>query len=129
MSVPVYTGGALKAQVEIATAKQVQVIARYGSAALRAFYEVEVALTNEGILAQRLQAEEKGLKANSEAVRIARIRYMAGAADMLTVLQLEERRLTSRATTIQLRNARLANRINLHLSLGGSFDAAPEASK
>ena len=128
MSVPIYTGGALKAQVEIATAQQKQVIARYGSVALRAFYEVEVALTNETILEQRLQEEEKGLQAYTEAVRIARIRYVAGATDMLTLLQLEERRLTSQSTVIKLRNARLANRINLHLSLGGSFDAEPAES-
>jgi multidrug efflux system outer membrane protein len=125
MSIPIYTGGALSAQVEIATARQKQVIARYGSVLLRAFYEVEVALTNEVLLAQRLQEEEKGLKDNSEAVRIARIRYVAGAADMLTVLQLEERQLASQSNVIELRSARLSNRINLHLALGGSFDAAP----
>ena len=80
-------------------------------------------------MAQRFRDVEKGLKDNSEALRIARIRYMAGATNMLTVLQLEERRLTSQATIIQLRNAQLANRINLHLSLGGSFNAATEAGE
>ena len=128
MNVPIYTGGALQAQVEIATAQQEQMLARYGSVALRAFYEAEVALTNETLLARRLVEEEKGLKANSEAVRIARTRYVAGAADMLTVLQLEERYLTSQSTVIQLHNAQLANRINLHLVLGGSFDAVPAAN-
>ena len=103
-------------------------IARYGSLALRAFYEVEVALTNEVLLAQRLHEEEKAFRNNGEAVRIARIRYVAGATDMLTVLQLEERQLSSQSKVIQLRSARLANRINLYLSLGGDFDAAPAAA-
>ena len=128
MSIPIFTGGALTAQVEIATARQKQVIARYGSLALRAFYEVEVALTNEVLLAQRLHEEEKAFRNNGEAVRIARIRYVAGATDMLTVLQLEERQLSSQSKVIQLRSARLANRINLYLSLGGDFDAAPAAA-
>jgi multidrug efflux system outer membrane protein len=128
MNVPIYTGGVLQAQVEITTVQQEQMIARYGSVALKAFYEVEVALTNDTLLMQRLAEEEKGLKANSEAVRIARTRYMAGASDMLTVLQLEERYLTSQSTVIQLRNAQLANRINLHLALGGGFDAVPAAN-
>ena len=128
MNVPIYTGGALQAQVEIATAQQEQMIARYGSVALRAFYEAEVALTNETLLARRLEEERKGLKANSEAVRIAKTRYVAGASDMLTVLQLEERYLTRQSTVIQLRNARLANRINLHLALGGSFNDEPAAN-
>jgi outer membrane protein TolC len=45
--------------------------------------------------------------------------------DMLSVLQLQEGLLQNRAKLIQLRYALLANRINLHLALGGSFDAAP----
>jgi len=125
MDVPIYTGGRLKAQIQIATAQQVEVIARYGSVTLRAFYEVEVALTNEALLAQRLQNEERALADYSEAVRIARIRYVAGAMDMLSVLQLQERQIFSQSKVIQLRNTQLANRINLHLALGGSFDAAP----
>ena len=125
MSVPIYMGGALTAQIAIATAQQAQAIARYGSGILRAFYEVEVALTNEVLLAQRLQIEEQGLTDRTEAVRIAKVRYVAGSIDMLSVLQLQERQLNSQASVIQLRNALLANRINLHLALGGSFDAAP----
>jgi multidrug efflux system outer membrane protein len=128
MSVPIYTGGALTAQIAIATAQQAQAIARYGSGILRAFYEVEVALTNEVLLAQRLQIEEQGLTDRTEAVRIAKVRYVAGSIDMLSVLQLQERQLNSQASVIQLRNALLANRINLHLALGGSFDAAPAAA-
>jgi outer membrane protein TolC len=124
MSIPAYTGGALSARVKIATVKQKQAIAHYESIVLRALYEVEVALTNEVVLEQRLHEEEKGLKDNSEAVRIARIRYVAGAGDMLSVLQLQERQLASQSDVIQLRSARLANRINLHLALGGSFDGA-----
>jgi NodT family efflux transporter outer membrane factor (OMF) lipoprotein len=127
MSIPIYTGGALTAQIGIATAQQAQAISRYGMAALRAFFEVEVALTNEALLAQRLQIEEKRLADNTEAVRIARLRYVAGSMDMLSVLQLQERQLESLATVIQLRNALLANRITLHLALGGGFDAAPAA--
>ena len=84
-----------------------------------------MALTNEVLLAERLQAEEKALADYSEAVRIARIRYVAGAMDMLSVLQLQQSQIASQSSVIQFRNARLANHINLHLALGGSFDAAP----
>lgn len=125
MFVPIYQGGALIAQIKIATAQEEQAIAGYGSSILRAFYEVEVSLTNEALLAQRLGIEEKGLADRAEAVRISRIRYVAGAMDMLSVLQLQERLLDGQATVIQLRNALLANRINLHLALGGSFDDSP----
>jgi len=94
-------------------------VARYGTAVLRAFYEVEVALTNETLLAWRLQIEEKAQADRAEAVRIARLRYMAGAMDMLSVLQLQERQLQGQTGVIQLRNGLLANRITLLLALGG----------
>ena len=44
---------------------------------------------------------------------------------MLTVLILQTAQLATEANVIKLRNARLANTIDLHLALGGSFDAAP----
>lgn len=82
-------------------------------------------MTNETLLVQRLQIEKKGVEDRAESVRIARIKYVAGAIDMLSVLQLQEGLLQNQAKPIQLRYALLANRIDLHLALGGSFDAAP----
>jgi outer membrane protein TolC len=41
------------------------------------------------------------------------------------VLQLQNDQLASQGELIKLNNAQLANRINLHLALGGSFEVAP----
>ena len=60
-----------------------------------------------------------------DSVRIARTQYKAGASDLLSVLQLQEAELAAEAELIKLHNAQLANRIQLHLALGGSFDAQP----
>ena len=125
MLVPIYEGGALRAQVKIATAEQEQSIAYFGSVALRAFTEVEVALTNQQLLDQRLPYAEGAVRDHSEAVRVANLRYRAGSMDLLSVLQLQEGEIGSRAALITLRNTQLANRINLHLALGGSFDSSP----
>jgi outer membrane protein, multidrug efflux system len=125
MYVPIYTGGALRAQLRIATAQQQQAIAGYGSAALRAFVEVEAALTHERLLADRLQFQQGEVRDRVEAVRIASLQYKAGAIDLLSLLQLQGDQIGSEANLIKLRNAQLANRINLHLALGGSFESAP----
>ena len=122
MLVPIYDGGALRAQVKIATAQQEQSIANFGSVSLRAFAEVEVALTNEELLAQRLPYIESAVRDHDEAVRVADLRYKAGSMDLLSVLQLQESQIQSQAELIKLRDTQLANRINLHLALGGSFD-------
>ncbi len=125
MFVPIYQGGALRAQIKIATANQEQSIAYFGGVALRAFYEVEVALTNERLLAERLPYMENAVLSHTEAVRVANLRYTAGTMDLLSVLQLEQGQIQSQADLILLQNAQLANRINLHLALGGSFDSSP----
>jgi outer membrane protein, multidrug efflux system len=127
MTIPIYTGGELTARIQIATARQQAAVAAYGSAALAAFREAENALTNEGLLAQRLQFDLAALRDRTEAVRISRIQYTAGATDLLSVLQLQADQIGTELGVIKLRNAQLANRINLHLALGGSFDGAPLA--
>jgi hypothetical protein len=48
---------------------------------------------------------------------------------MLTVLILQTAQLAAEADLIKLRNAELANRIDLHLALGGSFDTQPSAMR
>jgi outer membrane protein, multidrug efflux system len=125
MFVPIYQGGATLAQIKIATAQQEQSIAHFGGVALRAFDEVEVALTNERLLAERLPHTENALLNHAEAVRVANLKYTAGTMDFLSVLQLEGGQIQSQANLIKLRNTQLSNRINLHLALGGSFDRSP----
>ena len=121
-------GGALTANIKIATAEQEQTIARYGSVVLRAFGEVEIALTNQELLAERLQYDQQSLNDRNESVRIAKERYAAGAGDLLTLLIIQSGQVTSQSNVIKLRAAQLANRINLHLALGGGFDAKPAAN-
>ena len=127
LDVPIYTGGALTAKIKIATAKQEQAVAQYGAVVLTAFNEVEGALTDQDLLAQRLPYQQDALADRTEAVRIAGVKYKAGQIDMLSVLQLQEAQINSQADLIRLRNAQLANRIQLHLALGGRFDAQPAA--
>lgn len=128
MTVPIYEGGALRAQVRIATAQQEQAVAYYGSVSLAAFEEVETALTNEDLLSQRLPFEENAVKDRSEAFRLGEIKYRSGTSDLFLVLQLQQEQITEQINLIKLRYALLGNRINLHLALGGSFNASPPAT-
>jgi len=76
-------------------------------------------------LAERLHFEQRALGERTEAVRIADMQYRAGRTDLLSVLQLQSYQLETEQQVIELRSAQLANRIDLHLALGGSFDATP----
>jgi outer membrane protein TolC len=71
------------------------------------------------------QAAEKD---RIEAVRIGRIKYEAGVIDMLSLLQLQTAQIQIEMEVVQTVNSQLANRINLHVDLGGGFDASPAAA-
>jgi outer membrane protein, multidrug efflux system len=126
--VPIYQGGALRAQIRISSAQQEQALAAYGSAALNAFREVEITLNNESFFGERLAYQRAAEKDRDEAVRIGRIKYEAGVIDMLSLLQLQTAQVETEMEIVQTTNSQLANRINLHLDLGGSFDASPAAA-
>ncbi len=125
---PLYTGGAIEAQLAGATASQQAAIAAYGAAALNAFEEVETALTNERLLAEREQFLKEVVSNEFEAYKIETIRYEEGGTDLLSVSQIQSRWVAARILLLRIENERLAQRINLHLALGGSFEsvAAPE---
>jgi multidrug efflux system outer membrane protein len=119
---PVFTGGALKAQVRIQNAQQEAATLAYGQAALRAFQDVESSLSNEGSLVQGQQQLEASVRDNEEAYRLGRVQFDVGAIDLLKVLQLQGRVLAARSALIGVSHERLTNRINLHLALGGNVE-------
>jgi NodT family efflux transporter outer membrane factor (OMF) lipoprotein len=119
---PIYSGGALKAEVEISNSRQEAALAQYGQKALVAFSEVETALSNENLLQIREDLLESVVADNSAALEVAEVQFENGLIELLTVLQMQTRLVNSQVALISIRNARLAERINLHLALGGDFN-------
>ncbi len=119
---PVYDGGTLDAEVKIETADQEAALAAFGQSALVAFSEVENGLVAEQLLHQREQLLKTAVEQNAEALRIARVQHDTGRVSMLDVLQMQARTNLSRAALIDMQQQRLAQRIDLHLALGGSFE-------
>ncbi len=122
---PLYTGGALAAQVDIETAEQQAALAAYGQKALIAFGEVENALTNESLLQSREALLSDVVSDNRSALELARFQYEQGAIELINVLVMQARLVNAEVQFINIRNLRLAERINLHLAIGGDFEAPP----
>ncbi len=123
---PLFTGGALEAQVEAATADQEAVIASYGQSLLTAFEEVETALTNETLFAERETYLESSEDNNKKAYDLSRARYDVGQTDLLSVLQIQSQWVGARVGLVNIKSDRLVQRVDLHLALGGSFETATE---
>ena len=62
-------------------------------------------------------------------MQLATVQYQAGKRDLLWVEQLQTEQLAVQENVIKLRNAKVTNRIQLHLALGGSFDTSPSVAE
>lgn len=124
--VPIYQGGALQTQVEIRTLEQKEAIAQYASLALRALGDVEYALAASQTLAERDQILQRTLAYNQRALALAQTSYRVGMTDLRTV-QLQQLDLHSASLALlRVQSEQLAQRANLYLALGGSFEDVPD---
>jgi multidrug efflux system outer membrane protein len=124
---PLFTGGALQAQVDIRTAEQQQAVAEYAAIGLRAFNEVEGALASETALRERQAIQEQVASDSRRSMELATVQYKVGSSDLRSVLQEQLRLYNTLLTLVQLQSERLTQRVNLHLALGGGF-GIPAAS-
>ena len=126
LSQPLYLGGSLQSQIEIRTAEQKQAIAEYGRVGARAFGEVENALSSAFTLDEREAILTQLVADNSRALELANVRYRVGAGDLRAVQQQSLALHAARTALLRVQAERLVQRVNLHLALGGSFEAAPQ---
>jgi NodT family efflux transporter outer membrane factor (OMF) lipoprotein len=123
---PIYQGGALDAAVEIRTAEQKEAVAQYASMALRAISDVETALATGQNLSDREQVLRRALADNERALALANETYRVGRLDLRSVQQQQLSVYSARVTLLLVQSQQLIQRVNLHLSLGGSFEQPPE---
>ena len=119
---PLYQGGALRAQVEIRSAEQKQAVAQYASAGLRAFGDVESALAAERTLRERAVILDAAVRDNERALELSQIQYRVGNADLRAVEQRQLALYAARTSSLRVQSEQLAQRVNLHLALGGDFE-------
>ncbi len=120
---PLFTGGSLKAEVEVRTAEQNQALAQYAQTALKAFGDVEDALSSEAALQDRQAILEAAVVNARRALQLAREQYRVGAVDLRSVQEQQLAYLGARMNLIHVRTEQRVQRVNLHLALGGDFAA------
>ncbi|MBL9077902.1 MAG: efflux transporter outer membrane subunit [Planctomycetes bacterium] len=121
---PLFRGGALRAEVARAQAQRAEALARYGGAVLQAFAEVEGALAAETLLVDRLGAATRSAEHARQARDLARERWQLGLADFLAVADGQRQAYLADAARIDVELARIDNRIDLFLALGGAVPPA-----
>ncbi len=125
LAAPLFLGGQLQAQVEIRTAEQKQAVAEYGRVGARAFGEVESALSAALALEAREGFLKEAVAENARALEFANQRYRVGTSDLRAVQQQSLALSAARTALLRVQAERLVQRVNLHLALGGGFEAKP----
>ena len=123
MTLPLFTGGANRAQLSIAQAAYAGTVANYRQIVLTAFQDVEDQLAAQCLLANQLDEEAMALASARRALVIANGRYKAGVEQYLDVIVAQALELAHEQTVIQLRGQRLAASVSLLKSMGMSWNA------
>lgn len=120
---PIYQGGALRTQVRIRTLEQKEAVAQYARQALVALGDVENALGAAQTLAEREQVLRQVLADSERALALAQTSYRVGQGDLRAVQQQQLSVQAARQALLRVQSEQLAQRVNLHLALGGSFES------
>ncbi len=121
LTAPLFSGGRLRADVEVARARLDARAAEYAATVLRALREVEDALVGERLLREELTERTRQRDEARRAEQLARERYSRGLENLLTVLDTERRRASAEDQVLLLEAAVWNARIDLHLALGGDW--------
>jgi len=119
--VPLFMGGQLKANQDIKTAKQEEVLGQYAKSSLNALSEVEATLDNDLKLKNRQSALASQTNHMAKSVDYEQQKYRVGKSDQFQVLQQEIMLANTKSNLIKISGDRLRNRVDLHQSLGGHF--------
>lgn len=127
ISVPLFDGGAVRAQVRAQDAALDQANERYRAAVLGALRDVEDALVALRSDQQRVQSLGAAADAAAAAAQLARQRYSGGLVDFQVVLETQRTQLSAQDTLSGARADVSADHVRLFKALGGGWSDAPTA--
>jgi NodT family efflux transporter outer membrane factor (OMF) lipoprotein len=122
---PIFQGGALRAQVRIRNLQQQEALADYAGTALRALSDVENAIAAGRTLSTRVRSLSEAFDEQARALSLTETSLRVGRSDRRALEQQRLAAADARIALLGVRAEQLAQRVNLHLALGGSFEAPP----
>jgi len=123
LTTPIFNNGRLRAERDLATAEQQELLEDYRASIVNGFGDVEKALNAiDGVERQRQWQDEEVAQARI-AFDLAQQRYRAGAETLLSVLETQRTLYLAEDEQAQLRLARLQGSVALYKALGGGWEA------
>ena len=119
LAVPLFRGGANRANLELAEAQQRQLVASYELAIQTAFREVADALATRGTIDEQLAAQVALVEAANKGYELAQARYKSGVDTFLATLVSQRALYAARNSLVATQFAALGSRVTLYRVLGG----------
>lgn len=121
---PIFEGGALEGQFDLAQARYDELLADYRKAVLSAFGNVEDALTAVQQTADQEQRQQQAVATAQRAYDFARAQMKAGTINILTVLNTENALFSAQDILVQAKSAHFQALVELYGALGGGWQKA-----
>src|SRR3989441_944296 len=121
ITLPVFEGGRLRANLRFANATYEEMVATYRQSVLTAFSEVEDNLAAQTLLANQYAAESDALVAARKQLEIVNNQYRDGLITYLEVATAESTALNVEFTATALRGQQLVAAVTLVKALGGGW--------
>jgi NodT family efflux transporter outer membrane factor (OMF) lipoprotein len=121
VSLPIFNGGRLRAQLRGAEAEYAEAVANYDKALVQALQEVADAAVSQKALGPQLEKIDVAVEAAREAWRVQNDRYNGGLATYLDVLSAEDYLLGNLRSQSDLRSRSMTLDVALNRALGGGY--------
>lgn len=125
LTLPIFEGGALRAQLRDKAAQADAAIAQYNATLVAAVHEVADAIAARQSIGRQIAQQRRALDAAQEAMRLVQARYEAGLVNYLSVLTVQSKVLELQQEGVDLKAQALADDVALIRALGGGY-SAPE---
>lgn len=119
ISLPIFQGGANRANLKVAEVDRDIAVAQYEKAIQTAFREVADALAQRGTIDDQLKAQQSLTDATAQSYSLSRARYEKGVDSYLNVLDSQRSLYAAQQNLIGARLTRLLNLATLYKVLGG----------
>ena len=127
ITLPIFDGGARKADLAGAEAVYMQTVAHYRGSVLQAIQEVEDNLSTLRWLAKELRSMETGAAAAEKVLGISLTLYRDGATNYLDVVTAQTAALEAERSVLSLKTRRVEADVALMVALGGGWSVKTPA--
>lgn len=123
VSLPIFQGGQLTANLRLARAREVEAALSYRDTVLNGLREVEDALVGYRTDRAARDQLEDTVRAAQDTLGLARDRYAHGVADFIQVLNAEETLFSARQSLVQANMSLTNDVVALYTALGGGWES------